>query len=609
MDHNNKNLAHMLHVQIVFLFALSGIGLSICFSIIYYKMGLDVVGNVLVFSIVVALISILYLKRTYHAELVAHILLILLFIILLTANNQFGGFDNPNFSWFLVIPLAGGVLLKHYSSWLYTLLILGIILIYYSMKVSGQDFPNPLTPQEFDFVTMSNRIGSLVTIAFLMILTRYEHRAKEKNLELKETQIFEIANFDNLTSLSNRSLFASNFEQMISQRKDNKVALLFVDLDAFKSVNDSYGHGVGDELLVQVGKRFRELLSQDDLICRQGGDEFLIVPIDRKPNQINKLCTSIIQKMSEPFILSNCVAHIGCSIGVAYYPIHGNTYDQLISAADIAMYRAKTLGGAQFKVFHQDYAKEASYKTLLSHKLRQAINLDDLELYYQPKFSVTCNKIIGYEALIRWHDGETFVEPEAFVRVAEEFSIISQLGSWVLHNAFSQLRTWLDEKKDFQSLAINISAMQVLRADFISELSDMCQYYDVPASMIELELTESIFIDYTEQTLKKLEFLSDMGFKLVIDDYGTGYASIGYLRRFPVHALKIDKDFVKDIVSNDADRNIVASTIDLAHKLGIKMIAEGVENEQQIELLKKMGCETMQGFYFGKPQPAYKLDL
>ena len=592
------------------LFSICVIPLGLIFACVYLFLDLYVIAVVILASLVVATACLIYCIKTYDTRLVAHSILLLLFAILLVANNQLGGFDNPAFAWFLLIPVIGGILIKNTSIWLYAILVFLVTIIYYYLKIIDFYIPKEISAQAYDLITFANRVGALFTITLLLALYRYENQEKEKLLRGKEKQLFELANFDSLTALSNRSLFAKDFKQKIRtfNHGDNGIALLFIDLDSFKSVNDAYGHSVGDILLEEVAQRFRHILSVDDHICRHGGDEFLVMPKNSDKKYLDQLTKAIIHQLSIPFQIGDFSIQIGSSVGISFYPQHGDTYDQLVSAADIAMYQAKLAGGGQYKMFKQDYAKDANFRSTLAHELKKAIITGELELYYQPKYSVSQQKVMAYEALLRWNSCTMKATTDQIIRVAEDFSIIYQLGIWVIKTAFTQQRIWHDQGLGV-CMAINISAKQLLRPDFAAQLLELTEQYEINPCSIQLELTESIFIDYFDKVADNLKRLHDCGFQLIIDDYGTGYASLGYLRRFPVSALKIDRLFIKDLVSNEQDQFIVKSTIDLANKLGIRIVAEGVETKEQVDLLLELGCDLIQGFYYGRPLPADQISF
>lgn len=603
MQKDSFSLSEILQVQVVFLFILSGLVLSTAFMAVYLYLEMYTTATVLIFSFLLGLLFLKVLRKIQKSELIAHLTLIIFLTVITVANIEFGGFDNPNDAWFMVIVVISGLLLTKRSVWIYALIALAVTITFYLLKVTGVEFPLKLPPEKVDLLNLFNRTGTVVTTVFLIILFRYERTMRQKFADENEKKLFQLANFDRLTELSNRSYFSENFQRRVQQADIEQQSLLFIDLDSFKVVNDSFGHNIGDELLQAVAMRFNTQLSEYDVICRHGGDEFLVMPrAGYGKAEVENLCINLIRVLNQPFHIAEHTLHIGCSIGVAFYPEHGQSYLDLLRAADIAMYRAKAQGSEQFQIYDEDLAQEIHNKNQLALELRQAINRNELSVVYQPKVNLKTKEIIGYEALMRWTNAQgEVIEPNVFIAIAEEFSLVHKLGEWLINSVASQLNHWKRDNKPIKRVAINISAKQLLRSDFVTEIIRMTNLYNIEPSLIELELTESVFIESSQDTLDKLNRLSDLGFKMVIDDYGTGYASLGYLKRFPVSGLKIDKSFIDEILESDQDRKIVGSTIALAHELGLEIIAEGVENDAQLELLKQLGCDLIQGYYFSKP--------
>lgn len=608
MSRPKHSVSEILQVQVLFLFILSGLALTVCFAFLYIYLEMYLTFFVLLICFGIGLFS-LWLLRTYHrSDLASHLALMALIIIIVVANIEFGGFDNPNDAWFMVVVVVSGLLLIKGSFWFYAVASLLIIVIFYLLKLKGVDFPLRLTPEKIAFLQLCNRIGTVLTTVFLVLLFRFERNQRAKHAKKNEQKLYELANFDSLTELSNRAYFARVFERRIKTKKARKQSLLFIDLDGFKVVNDSYGHNIGDKLLEAVAKRFKTQLDNKDLISRHGGDEFLVMPKSGyNQADIDNLCINLIRVLNQPFHIGEHILHIGCSIGVAFYPEHGNSYLELLRASDIAMYRAKFQGSEQFQVYNQSLAQETQDRNQLAMDLRNAVDRGELSLVYQPKVNAVTGVVEGHEALMRWsrQDG-SIVMPSTFIAVAEEFSIVHKLGEWLINSVSKQIKEWERAGHTIKKIAINISPKQLLRSDFVTEIVRITNLYQLDPGVFELELTESVFIDSSGETLRKLKKLSDLGFSLVIDDYGTGYASLGYLKRFPVSCLKIDKSFIDEILISEQDQTIVGSTIELAHQLGLEVTAEGVEQEEQLAVLRRLGCDYIQGFYFSKPLPPEK---
>ncbi len=603
MSREQYSFSEILQVQVVYLFILAGMSLSITFSIIYYYLEMYATMLSLIVSLFSGLVCLWWLKNKRRSEIPAHIALFFFLFIIIIANIEYGGFDNRNDAWFMVVVLISGLLLAKHYVWFYAFVALSVSITFYLLKMNGMEFPKTLSSEKVDLLNLTNRLGSILTTVFLIILFRYERSQREQDVIENETKLFQLANYDALTSLSNRGFFAQNFDDRINDDDTEQQALLFIDLDSFKLINDSFGHNVGDELLKVVAARFKTQLTGQDVICRHGGDEFLIMPKSNySKSDIENICINLISVLKQPFTINDDQLHIGCSIGVAHYPDHGQNYNELLRAADIAMYRSKSQGKEQFQVYNQGLAQEIQNKNQLAIELRRAIDTDELFLVYQPKVCLSHKTIVGYEALVRWTNSKgQSIEPSVIIAIAEEFSLVHKFGEWLFISIAKQIAEWKRKELLIKPIAINISAHQLLRADFVTELVRITNYYNISPDLIELELTESVFIESASATLNKLNRLSDLGFSLVIDDYGTGYASLGYLKRFPVTGMKIDKSFIDDILDSEQDQKIVGSTIALAHKLGLEIIAEGVENDEQLQLLRKLGCDVIQGYYFSKP--------
>lgn len=603
MSNDKFSVTEILHVQMVFLFSIIGIVFSAFFGALYFSYGLYNLSAILIASICITIIGLYFLKKKYVAEEVSHVILISLLVILVVANFQMGGFDNPNDSWFMVLVVLGGLLLKRGSIWLYSIIALAIIILFYVLKISGFEIPKLLPPEQIDLINLANRVFSIFTVTFLILLFRFERSMREQDLNENERALYQLANFDRLTGLFNRAYFAERFEAIVESGVENDQALLFIDLDSFKVVNDNFGHNIGDELLNAVSERLKNQLDKSDLICRHGGDEFLVMPLSvHSKVDIENLCLNLVGALKAPFNIGQNELRIGCSIGVSYYPEHGENYLELLRAADIAMYRAKAQGSEQYQIYNASLAQEISNKNQMAIDLRKGIEQEEIYLVYQPKVCLVTKDIIGYEALMRWRNKDNQqIEPAVFIAIAEEFSLVNKLGEWLFYTVAKQISDWRKDGMPVKKIAINISAKQLLRSNFVTEIIRVTNNFHIEANLIELELTESVFIASSSDTLEKLNKLSDLGYSLVIDDYGTGYASLGYLKRFPVSGLKIDKSFIDEVLDSEQDRTIVRSTIALAHELGLEVIAEGVETDAQLQLLKELGCDIIQGYYFSKP--------
>lgn len=424
-------------------------------------------------------------------------------------------------------------------------------------------------------------------------------------------RLHTMATTDNLTGMLNRTLFYDRLQQALSQaqRKNNgRVALLLMDLDHFKEINDTLGHPAGDQVLIEAAQRLRMSLRDSDSVARLGGDEFaVLIATDASDLVVSKVARKIQACFQVPFSYEENRLYLGVSIGVARYPENGDEVDTLMSRADVAMYTNKGLN-APYSFYSSEHDPNTQERLQLASELRHALREQQLELYYQPKISILSKKLTGIEALIRWnHPEKNVLEPEQFLPLAERSGLIQPITEWVLSEAARQCRHWVDKGYRIP-MAINLSTHAFQDPDLIQNVNTALSRSKMPANLLELEITEDelmVDIDYATGVLKSL---SELGIRIAIDDFGTGYSSLAYLKQLPLDTLKIDKSFVLNITSNENDAVIVRSMIDLAHNLGRKVVAEGIEQKETWDLLSILGCDDAQGYYISKPLPAKELE-
>ncbi len=424
-----------------------------------------------------------------------------------------------------------------------------------------------------------------------------------------EARLDFLAHHDPLTRLPNRLLLYARLQHGldVSHREHKRLALLMLDLDRFKDVNDSFGHLVGDELLQQVAERLTVRRRGIDTVTRLGGDEFAVLLEDlRHPQDAAQVASEIIAALSEPFRLSNgAEVRIGASVGISLFPEHGQTLEALLQQADAALYQAKGEGRGNFKYFSDDLTSAARSRINLEALLRRALIRDELRVHYQPQIEITSGRIVGAEALVRWQEPtEGLIPPSRFIRVAEETGLIAAIGEWVLRETCRQGQQWIEAGLPPLNLAVNLSPHQFRHGDISATVAKVLAETSFPAERLELELTESALMEREAEAVEILQRLRALGVRLAIDDFGTGYSSLAYLKRFPLDVLKIDKSFVDDIPRLQDDMEIAAAIVALGHTLRLKVLAEGVETAEQLAFLSAQGCDFYQGYYRSRPVPA-----
>jgi diguanylate cyclase (GGDEF)-like protein/PAS domain S-box-containing protein len=423
-----------------------------------------------------------------------------------------------------------------------------------------------------------------------------------------QERIYRLAHHDALTGLENRFALNVRLEQQLAsaRRHGEPAAVLFIDLDHFKKINDSLGHAAGDKLLVGAAERMKDLLREVDTLARLGGDEFIIVlagPLT--PDSVTSVAVRVVESLSQPYQLSGATAHSGCSVGVALFPDDGEDASTLIRHADMAMYAAKREGRGNFQFFSPEMNAATHEHLLLENRMWGALHAEGFELYLQAQVELDTGRVIGAEVLLRWHDQELgSVEPSRFIPVAEESGMIVPLGDWVLGQTMALLAQWQREGLEDLRLAVNLSARQFSGTNLLARLDELVAHYGIDPSLMELEITETAAMRDPEATRQLLRQLRTRGFKLAIDDFGTGYSSLSYLKLFAIDRIKIDRGFVKDIEHNQNDAVIVAATIGLAHSLGLTVVAEGVETQAQWGFLRDKQGDEAQGYLFSRPMPA-----
>ena len=434
------------------------------------------------------------------------------------------------------------------------------------------------------------------------------HQKEDQNRLLEEKNRYDhLAHNDPLTDLPNRLSLIEKLEDKISHYSDHPFALMFLDLDGFKEINDSFGHRFGDQLLIQFAQLLRNILPEDTFIVRTGGDEFVILlACQKNKDKIHQLLLHLIQKLNDPFNVNQVDVYITASIGIAMYPHDASNHEELLQQADAAMYNAKNIGKNTYSFYNTLFTEKAFQRTTLSTQLKKAIQNNELELYFQPQVDVHTGNIIGGEALMRWMTPAGMIPPSLFIPIAEESGLILEIGKFALIQGCTIAASLSNEEILHGRIAINVSVRQLTHLDFLTTLDWVIELTQCDPQWIELEITESSILENPEKMIVLLSVIKAKGFNISIDDFGTGYSSLSYLKNLPIDKLKIDQSFIRNITHENKNQTIVKTIIALAKGLGMSVLAEGVETEDELLFLRNNGIDSIQGYYYHKPM---KIDL
>jgi diguanylate cyclase (GGDEF)-like protein/PAS domain S-box-containing protein len=426
-----------------------------------------------------------------------------------------------------------------------------------------------------------------------------------------EEQIKYLAYHDELTGLANRKLFNDRLDQAILAANANQdnLAIMFIDLDQFKMVNDTLGHNFGDLLLKEVATRLTSCIREVDLVARQSGDEFILLIKNVSTKEADTFAKKILKSLDFPFMLGGNELFITASIGISLFPQHGTDAHILIKNADAAMYDVKYNGKNHFRYYSFDIEKSNQRRMMITNGLHKAIENKEFELYYQPKIDIYTNSVIGVEALIRWkHPIYGPLPPSEFIPIAEETGLILPIGEWVFRKACEHHKRWERLGIAPYNICINVSPRQFSDEQLHDKITKVLKDYDFRPNYLELEITESVAMNNIDEAIDKLNQFKELGVKLALDDFGTGFSSLNYLRSFPIDLVKIDRSFIKDILNNSQNASIVSAIIDICHSLKLIVVAEGVESIEQLEYLRTHSCDVVQGYYFCKPVPLDEIE-
>jgi diguanylate cyclase (GGDEF)-like protein len=415
-------------------------------------------------------------------------------------------------------------------------------------------------------------------------------------------QVRHLAHHDALTGLANRVELLQRVSDIVEDRSGTLLtALMMIDLDGFKGINDTLGHDAGDKLLVEVGRRLRPLVRGSDMVARLGGDEFVILAVGLgQRDDVVPLAKRVLRRLADPMQVNDQQIRIGASVGIAFYPRDGLDVDTLFRHADLALYSAKTAGRGVYRCFDEQLSQAAADHRQLESDLRQALDAEALEVYFQPKFSAVSLRIVGFEALARWpHPTRGYVSPDVFIRIAEDCGLINRLGRWILEQVCKSVATW----EPRLPVAVNVSVMQLQDGGLKDDIAAVLGQTGLRSEHLEIEVTESVLADDNQTVLGNLKAIKAMGIRIALDDFGTGYSSLSYLRRFSFDKIKIDKAFVQGQADDPGVRVILEAILGMCNNLGLATIAEGVETQEQLQLLQALGCSEIQGYLLGRPMP------
>ncbi|WON75143.1 putative bifunctional diguanylate cyclase/phosphodiesterase [Nitrosospira sp. Is2] len=453
-----------------------------------------------------------------------------------------------------------------------------------------------------DHLTMMRQANAQLVVSVI------EAQKLAEQVEIAKTSLQHLAHHDVLTSLPNRMLLHDRLIQAIelARRQGRRFAVLFMDLDRFKHINDSLGHAIGDHLLQSVAQRLSSCVRHSDTLSRLGGDEFVVLLSNiAHPEDAALIAKNMLAELAAPHLIDHHELHISASIGIGIYPDHGEDAETLLQSADSAMYHSKKSGRSNYKFFEHPMNTRAVRRQSIEASLRRALEREEFVLYYQPKIDLHTQRITGAEALIRWQHPEWgLVPPLQFVPIAEDCGLILPIGRWVLGEACRQAQAWRSAGLAQVTVAVNTSVLEFSAPDFLENIRRTLQEESLEAHCLELELTESVLMRDVEFTGGLLRALADLGIMLAIDDFGTGYSSLSYLRQFPIHTLKIDKSFISQITPNRGDAALVSAIISMGKSLNLRVVAEGVETREQSQFLRDQHCDEGQGFYYGNPMTA-----
>ncbi len=594
--------------------------LSTILTVFYAGAGHYVASTVPLAYVLVSILTIWHLAKTQRFDTFVHTQLSLVLVLPFIFTWLLGGFAASSFVciWAIYAPINALIYqsYRHALRWFFAFLSLLITTVFLDRFLIENTLP-PATA----LIELFTVLNIAVSTSGILFIIQYFIREQEKSAdallqkkhqslldrteELKQAhdELQQLAHHDPLTQLANRIHLSQKLDTLLNTQHPHPFAVLFIDLDKFKHINDNYGHSIGDETLIAASRRLQRVARTQDFIARFGGDEFIIVTeLNDSTPETDLIAQRILDAFSETFKINEYLFHITPSIGIAIHPDHGTTAETLLKHADTAMYQAKHNGRNNFCYYSQQLSTDATMSMEVDSMLRHAIARNELSLLYQIQVDTETNTIFGLEALLRWHPNQTGnIPPDIFIPIAEEGGQIYPIGQWVLQQSCELMVRLLDLGHILSHISVNVSGVQFMQEHFVTDLEKILQDTGLPSHYLQLELTESVVMNDQLQNIDNLHALSKKDILLSIDDFGTGYSSLSYLKRLPIDSLKIDRSFIRDICANDEDKAIAASIIALGKALNLNIIAEGVEDVDQLSYLTSQQCHLIQGYLFSRP--------
>jgi diguanylate cyclase (GGDEF)-like protein len=573
-----------------------------------------VLGGVCLLSTLNA-VALVFTRRPHlHGQITT----LVLFGLIVGSMLLVSGVDSYNLCFMILVPLWAGLLVHPKAGWIWTA-IAAVATIWLGTSLRDWQPPFAFDLQQNPTIEIANIVAALLTSGLVTASFSRTQRQLERELRDKNDEVRAFAFYDRLTGLPNRQLFEDRVRQAVSlaRRSDRHAALLYLDLDGFKDVNDSLGHQAGDAVLAEVARRLQRVVRESDTVARGapmekgavsrvGGDEFTVLLSEiASAEGAEVVARRILDCFGEPIRVGSDRVHVGASIGIALHPEDGADAAALVMSADSAMYESKRAGKGTLHFYDPLFATAGRRRAAVEGRLRAALERGELELYFQPIWKLPKRSLAGAEVLLRWTDRELgAVPPNEFIPIAEQTGLIVPLGEWVLERACAQLAEWRKRLASVPVLAVNVSGVQIRHRSFVRAVRDALETHGIEPALLELELTESTIMRDDEVTGKTIRALDRMGLGLTLDDFGTGYSSLVHLKRLPVRCVKIDRAFVSGLPHSGDDRAITSAIVAMAHSLGVRTVGEGVETEEQCEFLEDLLCDAAQGFHLARPMPA-----